>query len=147
MNIARELKQTIAELELISEVSAVSLDPSSRDSGEDIGGKRPPGGVDRKGDREREWTMKSAEHFRRRAANAVTSEALRHILVEARAALELARRRPSPQDAGHPMPGDHDFKRWVAESELPSSEVARLTGKSGQYIRKIRALYRERTAA
>lgn len=148
IDLHRQLKQTIAELEMCSHVSAVSLDSSGRDSGEDVGGKRPPGGVDRKDDKSREGhKLKSAEHYRRRAAKARSESALRAILKDAKESLEAWKRRPAPRDVGHPMPGDMDWKRWVGESSLSASEIARKCSVSGAYVRKIRAQYREREAA
>lgn len=142
-----DIRQALAELEMCSEVPALSYEPTARSTTEHPGGGRPPGGIDRKGDREHEWALKSPDHFRRRLAKAHSLVALRAILADAKAALEAAKRAPAPQDKEHPMPGDHNFKRWVAESGLSSSEIARLTGKTGQYIRKVRAQYREKQAA
>lgn len=140
-----ELAQVLAELELVSHVSAARPGSSSRDEGEDIGGRRPPGGIDRGDDREREHLQKSAEHFRRRLARARTNEHVETILADARTALAAWRRQPAP--TGEPEYGTPQWKRWVAESELSSSEIARKYCVSGQYIRRIRALYRGAAAA
>jgi hypothetical protein len=148
IDLHRQLKQTIAELELCSHVSAVSLDSSGRGSGEDVGGKRPPGGVDRKDDKSREGhKLKSAEHYKRRVAKARSEAALQAILKDAKESLVAWKRQPAPQDVGHPMPGDVDWKRWVGESSLSASEIARKCSVSGAYVRRIRAQYREREAA
>ena|SRR6185437_3154573 len=139
-----QLGTVLANLELCSHVSAVNLDPSSRDAGEDIGGKRPPGGIDRREDRERDAprVLHSAEHFRRRLARARTQRALDAILADAEAALSAFRRQPAPKDKEHPMPGDFNFKRWVAESPLEDREIARKCGVTRQYVSKVRRQYR-----
>jgi hypothetical protein len=143
----RELRQAIAELELCSHVSAVNPSPSGRDAGTDIGGNRPSGGVDGRDDRVHDHKLKSAEHFKRRVAKARAEQTLRAILKEAREALEAWRRQPPPKDVGHPMPGDHDWKRWVGESQLPAREIARKCSVSRAYVEKVRRQYADRMAA
>lgn len=139
-----DLRQVLVQLELCSHVGAVNMDPSSRDAGEDIGGKRPPGGVDRREDAEREpgRMLKSAEHFRRRLARARSERALTQILADAEASLSAWRRQPPPRDKEHPMPSDFNWKRWVSESSLSSSDVARKCFVSKRYVNRIRAEYR-----
>lgn len=151
LSLRRELKQTIAELELCSHVSAVSLEPSGRDSGEDIGGKRPPGGVDRAEDRqiddggdERPAVLKSAEHFKRRATKAKSEPALQAILEDAQRTLVAYRRAAPPVD---PTLDDPQWKRFVSESSKPSNKLAEQYGVSTRYINKVRAQYRDRQAA
>ncbi len=141
-----ELRQVLAELELVSQVPAVNLE-SSRDMGEDIGGKRPPGGEDHGGDREIGWPLKSVTYFRRRMAKAHTAGALEAILEDARTSLDAAKRQPAPEDKEHPMPGDYNWKRWVSESSLSDVEIARKCSVSRQYINRIRGQYREAQAA
>lgn len=147
--ISADLRQVLVELEMMSHISAVNLNPGSRDSSEGIGGKRPPGGVDRREDRYRpapgettddERVLRSADHFRRQLAKGRNPE---YVLEEAREALAAFRRPPKPRDKGHPMPADFNWKRWVAESDLPSSEIARKCGVTGQYVRRIRKQYRD----
>lgn len=136
-----ELAQLLAELELVSHVSAARAGSSSRDEGEDVGGRRPPGGIDRGDDREPMHPQKSVEHFQRRLRRARTNAHLSAILEDAQRALEAWKRQPAP--SGEPEYGTPQWKRWVAESSLSSSEIARKFSVSGQYIRRIRSLYRE----
>ncbi len=139
--ILKELSETISALELVSQVPAVNLDPTSRDSSESIGGKRPSGGIDRQDDRERAWDMKSADHFRTRIQNAHSERTLLTILVEARQSLENARRAPKPTKQLQPERGHPQWKRFVAESKLPSNELAREHGCTTRYINMVRARY------
>lgn len=138
---ARELRQILAELELISQVPAVNLESSGGDAGEDVGGKRPPGGLIGKDDRQDEYPQKSVEHFRQRAARARDEAVLARILDDARMALVAARRQPAP--TGEPEYGTPQWKRWVAETDLASAEIARKYGVSKRYINRVRMLYRE----
>jgi hypothetical protein len=152
--VEQDLRQVIAELSLLSHVAAASTGTSTRDAGESIGGKRPPGGIDRREDRQRaeigvtkddqpDRILRSAEHYRRRAERAHSLHTLEQILSEARASLTAWRRQPSSADKAHPMPGDFNWKRWVAESSLPSSEIARKCSVSKRYVNRVRAIYRE----
>jgi hypothetical protein len=143
VSVESELRQVLVELELCSHVSAVNLDPSSRDAGEDIGGKRPPGGIDRREDRQPreadQRILRSADHFRRQL---LRGRPAHYVLEEARAALAAHRRPPKPKDKEHPMPGDFNWKRWVVESSLSAGEIGHKCGVSAQYVRRIRARYR-----
>jgi len=155
-SLRRELKQVICELELCSHVSAVSLDSSGRDSGEDVGGKRPPGGVDRAEDRVAEperqkkdlnadrGLPRSAAHFRRRMAKARTERALEAILADAKRALVAWKRAPR---IAAPVLGDPQWKRFIGESNEPTSALASRYGKTPQYINRVKAEYRDRQAA
>jgi hypothetical protein len=140
-SVRHELGQVLLELELVSHVSASRPDSSGRDQGEDIGGKRPPGGIDRRGDREVDYPQKSVEHFRRRLRRAHSDWQLELILEDAKKALQAHRRQPAP--TSEPEYGTPQWKRWVAESNLASSEIARKYCVSGQYVRRIRAIYRD----
>ena len=151
MSAETELRQVLAELELCSHVSAVNHNPSTQDVGEgdDIGGKRPPGGVDRREDQHRpapgeatkdERVLRSADHFRRQLARGRPAH---FVLKDAREALTAFRRPPKPKDKEHPMPGDFNWKRWVVESPLSAGDVGRKCEVSAQYVRRTRARYRD----
>jgi hypothetical protein len=145
VSVEQQLRQVLAELELVSHVSAVNLESSGGDHGEDIGGRRPPGGIDRRDDlpdnHERHHPQKSVDHFRRRLARARSDESRTLILGEAKDALTAWKRQPAL--TGEPEYGTPQWKRWVAESDLSSSKIADKYGVSGQYVRKIRAEYRD----
>jgi hypothetical protein len=157
VTIDSELRTVLAQLELCSHVQAVNLDPSSRDSGEEIGGKRPPGGIDRSEDRAtvgpvgsgepRPRVLRSAEHYRRRIAKAHSQRALERVLADARDSLDAWRRQPAPSKKAEPKVGDPGWKRYIAESKESSSVLAARFGKSGAYIREVRRKYREQEAA
>ncbi len=138
----RELRQVLAELELVSQVSAVNYGSSGGgDQGEDIGGRRPGGGVDAKDDRQQGHALKSAEHFRRRIAKAHSERAFEAILADAKRSLEAHRRQPPPSD--RPELSSPQWKRWAASSDLPPREIARIYNVSRQYVERVRARYRD----
>lgn len=145
-SVERRLRQVLAELELVSHVPAVNLDPLTREtSGEGIGGKRPPGGIDRRDDRrdddDHHHPQKSVDHFRRRLAHARTDEQRALILTDAEAALAAWKRQPAAST--EPAYGSPQWKRWVAESKLSHQQVADKFGISRSYVAKVRKQYRE----
>lgn len=149
----RELRQVLAELELVSHVPAANLDPlPPRTADEKPGGKKPRGGVDRKDDREGGYALKSAAHFRRRLDGALarnrlreedgeppSNRALEAILADARRALAAHKRQPPPPD--RPELSSPQWKRWVAESQLPANKIASLYNVSRSYVERVRARY------
>ena len=141
-----ELRQLIARLHLMSHVASVNLDGGSPSS-EDKGGRRPPGGIDRRDDAADGYMLKSAQFFERRLAGARSDRAVALILADARLALEAWTKTPLPALSLHP-PMDHpQWKRWIACSSLPDPELARLYGVSRAYIRQVRIQYDEREMA
>lgn len=147
MSLDSDLRTVIARLELCSHVSAMDLDPSSRDSGEDVGGKRPSGGVDREDDGDRELVLKSAEHFRRRLAGAYSERTLVVILHDAEAALEAHRKQPPPQKDNEPEFGSSQWKRYIGESTESYGTLAARFGVERSYIQQVRKKYRSDEAA
>jgi hypothetical protein len=144
-DVGRELRQVLAELELCSHVSAVNLDPSSRDSGEEVGGKRPPGGVDRREDRHRrepgeDRVLRSAQHFREQLAKGRSPRA---VLRDAEASL-AAYRLPPPASGEWPEYGTRYWKQWVARSpEGSAGEIARVYNVSRGYIKMVRRQWQD----
>lgn len=148
----RELRQAIAELSLISHASTGAYDGKiTADTGEDIGGKRPPGGdVDRPGrsadmDERAAWLVsyqrKTPDFFRREREKCQTDGRLIALRDECRTVIEAWRRQPMP--AGQPPEfGSPQWKRWVAESDKDGGELARLFNTTRQYIHQIRKDYR-----
>lgn len=140
----RDVYQVLAELELCSHVSAVNLDPSSRDAGEDIGGKRPPGGMDRREDRQPreigERILRSADYFRRQL---LRGRATHRVLEDAEAALDAWRHQPMPKE---PEFGSPQWKRWISESTLSHGEIARKFNCKRQYVQQVRKQYRAEAA-
>ncbi len=148
MSVHKELSETICALELVSQVPAVNLDPTSRDSSESIGGKRPSGGIDRQDDRERAWDMKSADHFKTRIRNAHSERTLLQILIEAKQSLENARRMPGwKKGAVEPDKGTLRWKRMIADSYEPAHVLAKRHEISLRTIQNYRLEYGERPAA
>lgn len=128
-------RQVILRLALISHAQTVTLEPSARSTEVSRTGNRPPGGVDRKDDREPDYRQKSADHFARRLSGCNTLKDVQLVLLDAQRALDAWQRTPL---SGDPLPGDPFFKRWVVEHDASDSELARLTGVSRQYIHRIR---------
>jgi len=124
----------------MSHVPAVNLNPEPVTLDESVGGNRPRGGIDRKDDREPEFMLKSADHYRRRLAGARTERALTLI----RADLELTLRAWTHTPLKRhdiPKPGDAFFTRWARErirDGWPDSEIVRLGGCSRQYVNRLR---------
>ena len=146
-----KLNRVLVALEMCSHVSAVNLDPSSRDASESIGGKRPPGGVDRKEDRQDEKAganterlLRSADHYRRRLDRAHSQKALAATLTEAEASLEAWRKQPPP--GIEPEFGTSQWKRWIGESTEGYGALANRFGCSRSYIQQIKKLYRMEAA-
>ena len=140
------LFQVLAELELISQVSAVNMDSSGgRDASESIGGKRPPGGINRKDDREHDYPQKSADHFRRRLARAFNDATLLMILQDAETALDSCRKSPEIWDGDlEPAPKTFRWKRMIANSPETAAVLVRRYGISERTVRNYRAEFRTR---
>lgn len=141
MSLEKEVRDVIAALHLVSHVSAANLGSSARDSGESIGGKRPPGGIDREGDREREWPMKSAEHFERRLAKAYSQRALTEILADATRSLDAWKRQPAPTKSNEPKLSSPQWKQYISESIESHGALAGRFGVTRAYIQEIRKKY------
>lgn len=127
--VEQRLRQVLAQLELVSQVSAANVGSSHRDMSDDIGGNRPPGGIDTRDERrdteEQVYKLKSAAHFRRRMGRARTEYALREILADAERSLEAWKRTPPNPN---PEWGSFAWKRQIAhevESGQRTVESAR----------------------
>ena len=105
-----ELLNVIARLEVISQVSAVNLDPTPAATDSSKGGGRPSGGIDRKDDREPGFELKSADHFRRRLRKAHTEGAVLAILADAHKTLKAWTVGPEPKD---PPWGSFEWRRQI----------------------------------
>jgi len=137
-----QLRQAIAKVSLLSQVPAASLETAAKSTDDDIGGRRPSGGIANKDDFQIGYALKSAEYFRRRLARARTPRAITELLSEAEATLEAWKRAPIPE--GQPPEfGSPQWKRWIAESPLDGGELARTFSVTRQYIHQIRTQYRD----
>lgn len=149
MTLEHEIRQAIAELDLISHVNSVSLDTSDRDTSDSIGGKRPPGGdqehpktAEERSDYRTSYQLKSASDFRHRLKTAHSEHAKQAILNEARETLAAWKRAPLPTGQD-PQFGSPQWKRWVASSDLSAATIAHRFNVSRQYVHRIRRQYRE----
>lgn len=147
MNVRTQAAEAIWRLELMSQASAMNLEPhvSSNDGDETaklnpVGGKLPPGGVDKEGDRTPEFRQKSAEHFKARYRGCRSDRDFSLVLADALEAEASWKRTPLPSE---PLLDDPQWKRWVADSTLPDAEIARRYSVSRQYVNRIRRQYRK----
>lgn len=151
--IEHELRQVLAALELVSHVPALDY-ASKRDNKGSVtddrspGGKRPRGGVDRQDDREREYTLKSADHFRRRLAHATSRHTLELILKEARASLDAHRKVPDWKKGEiEPERKTLRWKRMIANSPATAEVLAKRHEIGVRTVKRYREMYRQRDAA
>jgi hypothetical protein len=145
------LRQAVAELSLISHVTAVNYDAKApRDTSEDIGGRRPPGGdrehpnrkdVDEMVSYNASYHRRTVHYFVVQVERCETVERLIALRDEALSTLESWRRQPIPEGQ-EPEYGSPQWKRFVAESREDAGELARRFGVSRRYINRIRAEYR-----
>ena len=116
MSLERDLRQVLAQLELISHVSAAQPGGQGHDESEDIGGRRPPGGIDHRDDKPfvkgepNLMLQRSPDHFRRRLAKAHNEQSRREILHDAQKSLEAWKRQPAPTD---PEWGSFQWRRQI----------------------------------
>lgn len=144
MSARAELLAIIARLETMSHVPAVNQSPKAEVGGattsdeRNPGGSRPRGGIDRKDDREPDFALKSADHYRRRLQGCRTTRDVELVLVDARLTL---RAWTHTQVRDQPLPGDPLFRRWVnqqLEAGKSQSEIARLSGLTRQRIHQLK---------
>jgi hypothetical protein len=130
----------LARIELCSHAPVANLERSGRDATESIGGRRPAGGVNRNDDRETDFPLKSAEHFRRRLLGARTSTQVALIEQDMLRTLQ-AFQNPAFPSGLEPEPGTIHWKRRIAESSLSAAELARQHGISARTVHRYRAQY------
>ena len=112
-------------LALVSHVPAAGLEPSVRSADDDIGGRRPPGGMDWKGDREPDFRQKSAGYFARRLNGGVSEERLAALLEEAREALWAWQHTPDVSGVIELEPARKSFlwKCRIADDTRPLEQI------------------------
>lgn len=143
---AKQLRDAILQLEMISQVPASRPGHTSKSTDEDIGGRRPSGGIDRADDREHDFALKSAEHYRRREARCHTDGQRLALLVEVERTLTAWRQTPLV-DGKRPAMNDPRWKQWVGECEHTVTELVRWYSCSRQYIHQVRKAYSPEKAA
>lgn len=155
MSVVTELRTVLARLELCSQVGAVNMSPETQTGeGNDRGGRRPPGGIDRRDDRDIENVLKSADHFKVRMRHCRTESDYRRVLLAAESALTahlVADRsrgpEPHPPVFMEPHKNDPGWKLWVSQCGLGATEIARRHSVSRQHVYDIWAEYGRRDAA
>ena len=141
MDLLAEIKQVVLRINMCSQVSAMRLERATPSTDEDIGGRRPPGGIDRVGDREDGYRQKSAQYFAYKLACCDgRQELLEALLVEAREALEAWQK--TPMVAGvDPVKGDPLFPRFLLDqlrAGMDPKELVRRHGVARQYVARLR---------
>lgn len=127
------LANLIHRLEVISEVSAVNLEPMPPDGSENSkGGNRPSGGVDRKADRSPEFALKSAEHFKRRAARCHTDRDYDLVIADVQAAIRANTHSPLPSK--DPLPHEGLFRRHLERVIKENEQQPESKRESDQHI-------------
>jgi hypothetical protein len=137
-----ELLRAIAKIATFSQVPAANVGQSAKSADDDIGGRRPSGGIDRKDDFQTDFALKSADYFRRCLARCRTERAITELLIEAKATIEAWMHTPIPPGQ-EPEYGSPQWKRWIAESSEDAGTLARRFNCTRQYIYQIRRGYRD----
>ncbi|MDP2710814.1 MAG: hypothetical protein Q8O56_06310 [Solirubrobacteraceae bacterium] len=136
----RRCRQLIAELELISQAPAMNLEPT-RPGSDAKGGNRPPGGIDRRDDREPDHPLKSHEHFRRRLHRCRSTADYEALAADAEAALHAWQHAPPP-------PKDSlAWKDLIAADHRPAKDVATAWDISASYVYQLRRRRQQQEAA
>ena len=122
----------INRLSLMPEGATQSFAPTDTADERNPMGKRPGAGVDRKGDREQSFRMKSADHFANRAGNCQTVRDFELVSADAAEAVK-AWTVPDFGKRTQPRPGDSGFKLYVIETirknpDLSNEQVAMKCG-------------------
>lgn len=142
MILERQIRQVLAELELVSQAPVQNFESSGRDRGEDIGGRCPgtPSKVVSKDDREWDYAQKSVEHFRRRLANAHSDIVLAMILRDARVALKAWKMQPEPVGV-EPEQGTLAWKRMIANSPETAERLSKKHSIGVRSVYRYREMY------
>ena len=139
---ARELHRIILRLDLVSHVSAAAPGKTTPAADEDIGGKRPPGGIDHKGDREDSYRQKSAVYFRRRWRHTNTVEGLEALLDEARDAAWAWAHTPDAPTVVEPERNTFLWKCAIADDTRDLEKIKAVYRVSRATVYRYRATYK-----
>lgn len=139
---ARELQRIILRLDLVSHVSAAAPGKGTPAQDEDIGGKRPPGGIDRKGDRQANYRQKSAVYFRRRWRHTNTVDGLEALLDEAREAVWAWSHTPTVSMVVEPERNSFFWKCQIADDTRDLEKIKAIYRVSRATVYRYRATYR-----
>lgn len=140
----QEILLCVARLSTMSHVSAASQN-GSRSSDDDIGGRRPRGGIDIRDDKDPEFDLKSAEHFLRRLARAHSELALQAILSDAQKAIRAWTHTPVPKNPSPEQEPDPRTYRWyckVADDDRPIGVLVKHYSIDRATVYRIREKYR-----
>jgi len=139
-----KLVNLLHRLEMKSHTSALVIDADRVSGGSGTTGNRPPGGADRKDDREPEYFLRSADHYRRRLTGARSVKAIILITADVERTLKAWEKAPLPSGIKMNTPFT---KLQIAESRESAGEIARKVGCSRQYVYRVRSQYRRDEAA
>lgn len=139
-----KLVNLLHRLSTKSHTSALVIDADRVSGGTGTTGNRPPGGAERKDDREPEYWLRSADHYRRRLRGAQSVKAILLITADAERTLKAWEKAPLPSGIKLDSPFT---KLQIAESKESAGELARKLSVSRQYIYRVRSQYRQDQAA
>lgn len=154
----RDLRTTIARLELISHAKTQALDPTPRDTTNDPGGRRPTGSnhehrptnPEEHDDWQTSYQRKTVEYFTAHRRRVLTD--LQNDHDDARASVRLNRlhnecvavihawKHPPIVEGQPPALTDPNWKRWVTETDRDTGSIAREFNVSRSYIRRIKQM-------
>ena len=139
-----KLVNLLHRLEMKSHTSALVIDADRVSGGSGTTGNRPPGGAERKDDREPEYWLRSVTHYRRRLTGARSVKAIILITADVERTLKAWEKAPLPSGIKMNTPFT---KLQIAESRESAGEIARKVGCSRQYVYRVRSQYRRDEAA
>jgi hypothetical protein len=150
LTLEREIRQALAELELVSHAATQNLNPTARDTSEEPGGRRPGGSdSDRPNrsashDERHSWQdsyqRKTVQHFRDRLVKLTSVAELEALREEIRDVVTAWKRAPMPKGQEPLSRADPGWKRYIAECGRDSGDLARQYGVKRRYINKIKAM-------
>jgi hypothetical protein len=157
----QETVRWIIRLDTQSHVSAAPLGRTAKETTDDIGGRRPSGGIAYQDDRNPESTIRSADFYRRQLQRIERDhqqdldrgrdqdtlllrdgQRLNRLAEQAEESWTAVARTPIPA-GDEPAYGSPQWKRYVAESVETDAALAWKFHVTKQYISQIRKAYRQ----
>lgn len=136
-----ELRRVVTRIALKSQVSA-AVGGTTPSTDEDIGGKRPTGGIDHKGDFQTDFKMKSAVYFQHRIERVKDEAQLANLLTEANDALNAWEKTPDQPTSQDPEPESFLWKCRIADDRRHVDAIVDEYGISRATVYRYRSQYR-----
>lgn len=147
-----EIRRIVLRIGLVSHAGAAQLGRSSKGTDDDIGGRRPSGGIEKHDeycrgckDCDGTFALKSAEHFQRKLQRCNTAFQLQRLRDEAQAAWEAWSHTPAPKPADLDPIRDRGTFYWkcaIADDDRPLETVKTFYMVSRATVYRYRAKYR-----